>query len=295
MPDTPVTMYQIPISARNVSLVAARESTRYALRGIKLDPRGHVAATDGRMMTVLGCTAFPGARDLIVPIDLWDEAMKQANKVRRPLTKEVLVSVLGTTIILSIGAVELKYEEDPEFGRFPDYEPIVPLRGEIHWRFNAAYLRNALAALPDENEFVTISITDGSKPAIVWTNGENRPGFSVVMPIASEGEPPALLEKLVRTMLDHRAAPKEDAPPTDQAPDGVELPHAVVAPEIAAAFDPEGVLQAAGLMSVTESDSADQGPNQGIAESAGEYTGGEREELAAAPGGTAESLSVAAG
>jgi len=178
--------------ANKLSKVVAKEATRYAIRGAKLDKADDgkpvLVATDGRRLAVVPVEDAEDDHEAVLPLD----ALKAAEKgsKRFPAT----VSVNGTVRVQAdrVNPAVAEFQpEDPE-SRFPDWRQVVPEKGKgtVRLTVNAKMLHELASALGSDS--VTLELVPGddgevSDPIRAEPAGERegQPGsFGVIMPIA---------------------------------------------------------------------------------------------------------------
>jgi len=172
----------------SLTKVAAKESSRYAVRGILVKPvpgGGVVAlATDGRKIVTLECGAegdWPedAEKSYLLPADaLWRARDKKQVHLRIDKDGARAVHGLGETLI------------ETEEGTFPPHEDILPRNDDkVSWiAFNADFLRDMAEAMRDNDPESTgpriayIGITAAHKPIMVYS----RNGIGMLMPVNME-------------------------------------------------------------------------------------------------------------
>lgn len=194
----------------------SKEETRYYLKGVFLDARGFIAATNGHMLFAAHCrdavklidcvpsytTPGHGTPGVIVPDTAITQAIKAAGR-SKGLTIEFSRDTLGQWWI-TYGNARVNFT--PVDGTFPDWQRIIPCAPETltAGHYNPLYigkLGDMAKALRDgkKGEVSTFRLhQDGDNPALVTFNrkvekitdiiGPRADCCAVLMPIRTEAD-----------------------------------------------------------------------------------------------------------
>lgn len=168
--------------------VVARENTRYAITGVKLDAeRKRLLATDGRMLVELPIPAMKDETTAILPC----ETFKACRKGGKDVTCRIHCD--GEQVTVSGRSDEKKLPVETK-GKFPDVDEVLKDafdgKHTVRLCLNVAYLKKVADALGSDIVELYIKVKPGTKivtkPIGVRPRGEEPPApdaRGVIMPL----------------------------------------------------------------------------------------------------------------
>jgi len=162
-----------------VAKAAAKETSRYAINGVYLDPRGWAVATDGRILAAVRATPLgDDVHPCAIPSKAFAQGVSKARKGGmasiRPYADGVKIEANGSEAFSPI--IE---------GRFPDWRDVLPLdevQAEI--QVNRKLLIALLQALPAE--VVRLTVAGDNRPLCVSGQVEGESCLGVIMPCRAD-------------------------------------------------------------------------------------------------------------
>lgn len=152
---------------KNPAAVVPKEESRYAVPGVsfvKRGDQGYLAATDGRILTMIAATEEPEDHPgrSIYPADAIAAARATAKKLGRSVP-DARVALNGSAKVTTAGSVQ---EWATVSGVFPDAVAVIPTRApKFVVRLNAALLAKIAGAL--DSESVEIEVDPSEVVAVV--------------------------------------------------------------------------------------------------------------------------------
>lgn len=197
-----MTTIQISVSARHVEaamLAASKDESRYYLRGVYLDPRGFISATNGHVAFAALCEDARYAPDggIIVPLTALAQAVKAAGRARGPAMAFECDAQAQWWLLY--GAARIAF--DPIDGTFPDWRRVIPeapgtLTAAHYDPAYVAALGKMAQALDGGKRDASVCFRlhqNGLNPALVTFIDSDKPRapvrtncVAVIMPVRSE-------------------------------------------------------------------------------------------------------------
>lgn len=141
--------------------VVARESTRYAITGVKLDAEGkRLLATDGRTLVELPVPAMDGETTAILPREMFRAYRRGGKHATRRIHCD------GEHVTVGVEANEERFPVNTE-DRFPDVDTLLngvfDGKDDVRLCLNAAYLKQVADALGSDSVELYIKVEPGTK------------------------------------------------------------------------------------------------------------------------------------